>query len=117
MGLFASPNRAAMMTAVAPERRGVASAVGSTLLNTGSTISLGITLVVMSSVLSLSAIQAIFLGNASASNPFTEGAGFLTSIHLIFLISAVLCIAALVPSFLRGAWHAPEPIPSPEAGD
>ncbi|HYA70963.1 MAG TPA: MFS transporter [Thermoplasmata archaeon] len=117
MGLFASPNRAAMMTAVPPERRGVASAVGATLLNTGSTISLGITLVVMSSVLSLSAIQAIFLGNASPSNPFTEGAGFLTSIHLIFLISALLCVAGLVPSILRGAWHAPTPVPSPEAGD
>ena len=117
MGLFASPNRAAMMTAVQPERRGIASAIGSTLLNTGSTISLGITLVVMSSVLSLSAIQAIFLGNASAANPFTEGAGFLTSIHLIFLISALLCVAALVPSVLRGAWRAPAPVPSPEAGD
>jgi len=117
MGLFASPNRAAMMTAVPPERRGIASAIGSTLLNTGSTISLGITLVVMSSVLSLGAIQAIFLGNASAANPFTEGAGFLTSIHLIFLISALLCIAALVPSFLREAWHGQAPVPSPDAGD
>jgi EmrB/QacA subfamily drug resistance transporter len=117
MGLFASPNRAAMMTAVRPERRGVASAIGSTLLNTGSTISLGITLVVMSSVLSLPAIQAIFLGTASSSAPFTEGAGFLTSIHLIFFISAGLLIAALVPSVLRGPSAPPASEPSPEAGD
>ncbi|HTT45362.1 MAG TPA: MFS transporter [Thermoplasmata archaeon] len=117
MGLFASPNRAAMMTAVRPERRGVASAIGATLLNTGSTISLGITLVVMSSVLSLSAIQAIFLGNANSSLPFTEGTGFLTSIHLIFAISAALCLVALVPSVLRGSSHPAAPLPSPEAGD
>jgi len=117
MGLFASPNRAAMMTAVPPKRRGVASAIGSTLLNSGSTISLGITLLVMSSVLPLSAIQAIFLGVASSSMPFTEGAGFLTSIHLIFLISAGLLMVALIPSVLRGS-IAPSPVEAtPEAGD
>ena len=117
MGLFASPNRAAMMTAVPPERRGIASAIGSTLLNTGSTISLGITLFVMSSVLPLSAIQQIFLGTANASMPFTEGAGFLTAIHLIFLVSAAFCLVALVPAVLRGTSHVPAPVPSPEAGD
>jgi len=117
MVLFASPNRAAMMTAVRPERRGVASAIGSTLLNTGSTISLGITLVVMSTVLSLHAIQEIFLGVANSSAPFTEGAGFLTAIHLIFVISAGLLIIALVPSILRGAATLAPPTPSPEAGD
>ena len=117
MGLFASPNRAAMMTAVRPERRGVASAIGATLLNTGATISLGITLVVMSSVLSLSAIQAIFLGVSNSSMPFTEGPGFLTAIHLIFLISASLLAVALVPSILRGSTAPPPPEPSPEAGD
>ena len=41
MGLFAAPNRAAMMSAVPPTRRGVASGVGTTLINTGSTIEPG----------------------------------------------------------------------------
>jgi EmrB/QacA subfamily drug resistance transporter len=117
MGLFASPNRAAMMTAVRPERRGVASAVGATLLNTGSTISLGITLVIMSTVLSLSAIQAIFLGVSGSSTPFTEGPGFLSAIHAIFLISAGLLLVALVPSILRGSAAPPAAEPGPEAGD
>jgi EmrB/QacA subfamily drug resistance transporter len=117
MGLFASPNRAAMMTAVRPERRGIASAIGATLLNTGSTISLGITLLVMSSVLSLSAIKAIFLGAANPSAPFTEASGFLNSIHLIFVISAILLLVALVPSVLRGSARPPAIEPSPEAGD
>ncbi|EQD49156.1 major facilitator superfamily MFS_1, partial [mine drainage metagenome] len=50
-GLFAAPNRAVMMTAVPPRRRGIASGVGTTFVNTGTTISLGITLLVMSQVL------------------------------------------------------------------
>jgi len=117
MGLFASPNRAAMMTAVAPERRGIASALGATLLNTGSTISLGVTLLVMTSALSLPAIQAIFLGTLNSSTPFTAGAQWLTAIHLIFFVSAAVLLVALVPSILRGAAQTPAPVASPEAGD
>jgi len=111
MGLFAAPNRAAMMTAVTPNRRGVASGIGSTLLNTGSTLSLGITIAVLASVLTRPEIQAIFLGSASSATPFTAGAGFLDAIHWIFLISAGMILAALIPSLLRGAaprtFHAP----------
>ena len=117
MGLFASPNRAAMMTAVRPERRGIASALGATLLNTGSTISLGITLLVMSSVVSLAGIQAIFIGAANPSVPFADAANFLAAIHWIFIISALLLIVALVPSVLRGSTAPPPAPPSPEAGD
>ena len=117
MGLFASPNRAAMMTAVRPERRGIASALGATLLNTGSTISLGITLLVMSSVVSLAGIQAIFIGAANPSVPFADAANFLAAIHWIFIISALLLIVALVPSVLRGSTVPPPAPPSPEAGD
>ncbi len=117
MGLFASPNRAAMMTAVRPERRGIASALGATLLNTGSTISLGITLLIMSSVVSLAGIQAIFIGAVNPSIPFTDAANFLTAIHWIFIISALLLVAALVPSVLRGPTAPPPAVPSPEAGD
>ena len=116
MGLFASPNRAAMMTAVPPARRGVASGVGTTFINSGATISLGITLIVMSSVLPRSAIQAIFLGTARAGTPFPSAAGFLDAIHLIFLVSGVLCLVALVPSVLRGKTPAP-PAPAPDGGD
>ncbi len=105
MGLFASPNRAAMMTAVPPTRRGVASGVGTTFVNTGSTISLGLTLLILASTLPRSLIEGIFLGTATSG---TAGHGFLDSIHLVFLVSAVLCVAALVPSILRG----PPPVPA-----
>ncbi len=102
-GLFASPNRAVMMTAVPPRRRGVASGVGTTFVNTGSTISLGITLLVMSQVLPRSAIVAIFLGSSAQGIAPGVASGFLESIHTIFLISAGLVLAAMVPSALREA--------------
>ncbi len=99
MGMFAAPNRAAMMTAVPPTRRGVASGVGTTFVNTGATVSLGLTLLIMASTLPRSLIDGIFLGTATSG---AAGRGFLDSIHLIFLVSAALCLAALVPSILRG---------------
>jgi EmrB/QacA subfamily drug resistance transporter len=102
MGLFAAPNRAAMMTAVPPHRRGVASGTGITFVNTGTTISLGVTLLIMRSVLSRPEITAIFLGTAAGGAPFTAGARFLEAIHGIFLASTALVLAALVPSVLRG---------------
>ena len=114
MGLFASPNRAAMMTAVPPNRRGVASGIGTTLLNTGSTISLGVTLVIMSSVLTRPEIQAIFLGSARSGAIASIGAGFLDSIHLIFAISAALLLVAVIPSIARGAHPPPAPVEPPE---
>jgi EmrB/QacA subfamily drug resistance transporter len=113
MGLFAAPNRAALMTAVPPNRRGVASGIGTTFVNTGSTISLGLTLVIMTSVLSRPQIQAIFLGTAVAGVPFTAGAQFLQAIHAIFLASTGLVVAALVPSALRGG-RVPAPTPPTE---
>ena len=109
MGLFASPNRAAMMTAVPPRRRGVASGIGTTLLNSGSTISLGITLIVLSQVLPHASIVAILLGSSTSSIPAGVGAGFLQAIHIVFLASAALILAALVPAVLR---NSPRPEPS-----
>jgi EmrB/QacA subfamily drug resistance transporter len=116
MGLFASPNRAAMMTAVPPTQRGVASGIGTTFITSGTTISLGLTLIILSSVISRTAIQQVFLGTASPSMPFTAGAGFLTAIHLIFLISGTLCLLAIVPS-IRRAPVTPPPSRQGEEGD
>ncbi len=102
MGMFASPNRAAMMSAVPPARRGVASGVGTTFLNSGSTISLGITLLVMSAVMPRAAIDAILVGGTASGLAPHVAAGFLGAIHVIFLISGCLTLSAIVPSYLRG---------------
>ncbi len=102
MGLFAAPNRASMMTAAPPSQRGVASGIGTTLLNTGSTLSLGLTLAIMASVMPRSAIQAILVGAPIPGGDTSVAAGFLSSIHLIFLVSAGLILTALIPTLLRG---------------
>ncbi len=100
-GLFASPNRAVMMTSVPPRRRGVASGIGTTFVNTGATISLGIALVVMSQVLPHAAILSIFLGSSAQGVAPGVAGGFLQAIHIVFLISAALILTALIPSALR----------------
>ena len=115
-GMFASPNRASMMTAVPPTQRGVASGIGTTFINSGVTISLGLTLIIMSSVLSRTAITQIFLGTTSSGAPFASGGGFLDAIHLIFLISAALCLVALIPSALRDK-GAPALVPTSAEAD
>jgi EmrB/QacA subfamily drug resistance transporter len=115
-GLFASPNRAVMMTSVPPRRRGVASGIGTTFVNTGATISLGITLVVMAQVLPRASIIAIFLGAASQGVAPGVAAGFLDSIHIVFLISAGLILTALVPSLLRES-KSPRVPPAPAEVD
>jgi EmrB/QacA subfamily drug resistance transporter len=99
MGLFASPNRAAMMTAVPSTRRGVASGIGTTFINSGATISLALTLAVMATVMPQSLITGILLGTATTG---TAAAGFLDAVHRIFLVSALLCLVAIGPSLFRG---------------
>ncbi len=114
MGLFASPNRATMMTSVPPERRGVASGVGTTFLNTGATVSLGITLLIMSAVVPRSALETILTGGSLHGGSAVFAAGFLTSIHTIFLVSAAVILCSLIPLFLQGR-PKPAPIEAPSA--
>ena len=116
MGLFAAPNRAAMMTAVPPTRRGVASGIGTTFVNTGATISLGLTLLIMTGVLSRPEVQAIFLGTAAGAGGTAIGPQFLNAIHWIFLMSTALVLSALLPSLL-GGHQRPAPRPSDEGID
>ncbi len=117
MGLFASPNRAVMMTAVAPNRRGVASGIGTTFVNTGATVSLGVTLVIMSSVVPRSALEVILTGGTLQGGSASIAAGFLGSIHLIFLVSAALVLLSLVPIVFRGRSAPPSPEAPESPGD
>jgi len=101
MGLFAAPNRATMMTSVPPARRGVASGVGTTFLNTGATVSLGVTLVIMSTVVPRRALEVILTGGTLTGGAASIAAGFLTSIHAIFLVSACVILCSLIPLGLQ----------------
>ncbi len=102
MGLFASPNRASMMSAVPPDRRGVAGGIGTTLINSGVTLSLGLAIVVMANALPLGSLTSIFLGGVPASITPVAVQRFLDATHSVFALSAALLFIALVPAALRG---------------
>jgi EmrB/QacA subfamily drug resistance transporter len=102
MGLFASPNRASMMNSVPASRRGVASGIGTTLVNSGTTLSLGLAIVVMAKALPLGSLTAIFLGAPPAH--ISPGAidHFIEAAHSVFALSAGLLLVSLIPAGLRG---------------
>ncbi|MCI4335077.1 MAG: MFS transporter [Thermoplasmata archaeon] len=99
MGLFAAPNRAAIMNSVPRDRRGVASGTSITLTNAGATVSLGLAFLIMTAATPLGTLEAIFAGgHGGASVPVGH---FLDSVHIVFFLAAGLVLAALVPSLLR----------------
>lgn len=102
MGLFASPNRAAMMNSVPPFRRGVASGIGTTLVNSGVTLSLGVAIVVMANALPLGSLTTIFLGGAPLTLSPAAIRHFIDATHSVFTLSAGLLLVALAPAALRG---------------
>lgn len=101
MGIFASPNRAAMMNAVTPTRRGVAAGTGTTLINAGVTLSLGLAVVIMAQAMPLANLTAIFVGSGGPTATVAI-APFLRSVRLVFFVSGLLLLAAVIPSALRG---------------
>ena len=114
MGLFAAPNRAAMMSSVPPDRRGVAAGIGTTLINSGVTLSLGFAILVMANTLPLGSLTAIFLGTAHGSLGTVAVGRFIDATHLVFELSAILLLIALVPAAMRG----PEPrTPTPGSSE
>lgn len=101
MGLFASPNRASMMNAVQPGVRGITAGIGTTLLNVGSTFSLGIAFGVVTASTPLTEIQRVFLGTSGARDaPWL--AGFIGSVDEVFCISTIFLLVAILPSMMRG---------------
>jgi EmrB/QacA subfamily drug resistance transporter len=114
MGLFAAPNRASMMSSVPPSRRGVASGIGTTLVNSGTTLSLGVAIVVMAKALPLGSLTAIFLGTAHGKLGPGGIGGFISATHSVFELSAILLLVALIPAALRPRETRTPPDENPE---
>ena len=102
-GLFSSPNTNAIMSSVATERRGIASATAVMLGNTGQMLSISIAFPLVLSRIPQDVMYRIFLyGGGMASTPgvlpvFEQG------LHEAFLVSFGVTIVAAVASFLRPA--------------
>ena len=103
-GMFVAPNVASVMNATPAERRGTASGMNSTLVNTGFLLSLGLAFAVMAASVPTPVLQGIFAGTASSVCP-TVGPclvleRFVGSLHGLFLIMGFISLFAAVPAYL-----------------
>ena len=61
MGIFTSPNRASIMNSVPANRRGVSASTGTTLFYVGRSLSLGISFLIMTSILPSEQVKDILI--------------------------------------------------------
>ena len=98
-GLFVAPNVASIMNATPAPRRGIASGMSSTLVNTGFLLSLGLAFAVMAGSVPTPVLQAIFSGTPGGVASSYE-TSFVSSIHALFLIMGFISLFAAVPAFM-----------------
>ena len=101
-GFFAPPNRASVMSSVPSGHRGVASAINSTMVQTGNSFSRAFSFLIMGFVIPGSVLQTIFSGTANLSSNPTFISEFVSSLHLVFYVCAGIMIISIVPSIMRG---------------
>jgi len=99
-GMFNSPNTAAMMGTVAPQRRGVAAGARMMLQNTGAVLSIAFVLAVVTNAVPTDVLLKIFSGVASGLSDATL-APFIHNMHVaLWALTATSLVGALV-SLLR----------------
>jgi EmrB/QacA subfamily drug resistance transporter len=98
-GMFVAPNVASIMNATPPARRGVASGMSSTLINSGFLLSLGIAFAVMALSVPTPVLQEIFSGS---SVPISPGVldNFIGSLHGLFLLMGFVSLFAALAAYL-----------------
>jgi len=101
-GIFASPNRASVMSSVPSNQRGVASAVNSTMVQVGNSFSRAFSFLILGLVIPGSVLQTIFSGTANLSTNATFISEFVSGLHLLFYICAVFMLLSIIPSIMRG---------------
>ncbi|HEU0169622.1 MAG TPA: MFS transporter [Chloroflexota bacterium] len=98
---FNAPNTTAVMSAVPASRRGVAAGARTLLLNSGQTMSIALTMAIVATTVSYQTLVLLFGGSADAQLGL-DGVAFMTGLHKLFMVSALLCLAAMVCSAMRG---------------
>jgi EmrB/QacA subfamily drug resistance transporter len=105
MGIFASPNRATIMSSVPSFRRGIAAGMSTMMVMTGSAFSIAMVFLIFIQYIPAQDAQNIFAASfTSHSNIGTTLLGidkFMDSIHSIFLISGILMLVSIIPSLLK----------------
>ncbi len=107
MGLYAAPNRASIMNAVPPNRRGVAAGISATLIMAASTASLAFAIGILSTTVSLGNLTSVFLGTSTAPGGPGASGPFLEAVRLVFAVSAVIVALAIIPSAIGGGTPPP----------
>lgn len=104
MGIFASPNRASIMTSVPTYRRGASAGISTSFVMTGNAFSIGLVFLIMTNVIPLHAAEQLFAGSFRASSSAISNSTidrFLNSVHLIFFISALMMLVSIFPSVIK----------------
>lgn len=102
-GFFTSPNTSAIMSSVEPHMRGAASGILAMLNNTGQMLSIAIVFPLALSNVPMAAMMKVFIyGDGMSAFPAAQ-AIFLSGLHLAFLVSFIISIAAMIVAALRPA--------------
>jgi MFS family permease len=99
-GMFNSPNTAAMMGTVAPQRRGVAAGARMMLQNTGAVLSIAFVLAVVTNAVPTDVLLRIFSGVASGLSD-ARLAPFIHNMHVALWALAATSLLGAVVSLLR----------------
>jgi hypothetical protein len=117
MGIFTSPNRASIMNSVPANRRGISASTGTTLFYVGRSLSLGISFLIMTSILPSEQVKDILIDfrntdtdmvkdspnatTTTANNMEVVEDKFLNSIHIIFFVSSIIIFISIIPATLK----------------
>ncbi|MDA4131091.1 MAG: MFS transporter, partial [Thaumarchaeota archaeon] len=108
-GMFTSPNFRAIMSSVAPERRGVASSFRQTMFDVGSTVSYGVVILFITFGIPYSVLSPLLQSVGPLSVISAAKQQFIEGFKIAALLLAVVDIAAIFPSVMRGAREAEKP--------
>jgi EmrB/QacA subfamily drug resistance transporter len=100
-GLFFSPNTNAIMSAVTPEKRGIAAGTRTMMNNAGMLISMALGLALTTSSMTPQAMQGLFAGTQVGSEGVAVNL-FILGLHRAFWLSFVISLIAALVSLLRG---------------
>jgi EmrB/QacA subfamily drug resistance transporter len=107
-GLFASPNTNAIMSSVAPERRGIASATNIMLGNTGQMFSIAVAFPLVLSRIPQAVMYHVFLYGGGMENMPKVLQVFQSGLHEAFIVSFAVTLVAAAASFLRPSQAQPQ---------
>ncbi len=113
-GMFNSPNTAAMMGTVAPQRRGVAAGARMMLQNTGAVLSIAFVLAVVTNAVPTDVLLKIFSGVASGLSD-ARLAPFIHNMHVALWVLAATSLLGALVSLLRPRGDASRTAPGPVA--